>query len=939
MRTFFTFSVFIFCFAKFFAQQDSIYIQAKITSDKNHIIVHQEIVYQNILDKDLDKIKLLNWISAYKKRHTPLLSRQLEERKKNLYFAKDDDLGNLDNLKIEIENSVVSNLDKNRENLYIPLSKPLKKGEFVKLNLDYTLKLPNRKFTGYGTDSNKIDLKYFFIVPDNFENENQDEKNYIDIEENQTYNTFWKVMFEVPSGYFSKSNLPEIFPHYFQGTLKTDPEFLISETNFPSTNLDVNGENVKVDFGYQLSENEKENLEFYLPLHLKFIKDKTGLLPQKIFFSEKFRKEEDFIGNDDIHFWKFHYQLFTDAENTDLDYFGMMAKNILTQNLAYQKNEDHWLINGLKTYLEISYIEKFYKERKLLGDLPEEFRVLKMRPLKWFYASKLKLSERYGLAYQYIESENLDQKVNERFSRLSNFNKTAISNFESGSLLSFISEKMYDDNFDHFLKKYISEKSENKLDTKDFLNELALASNYSSDFLDDFIDEKQRINFRLKSYKKEDDNFQVKIVKNTPEKIPFKIETEEKNGQTKTFWFDTNDSEKAVTYNIPQSNASKILVNNDNIFPESNFRDNYLYTKGIFANTKKLRFKLFKDIPNPEYNEIYISPRLNFNAYDKLLLGMNFKNTSFFKQKMAYTISPYFSTGAKSLAGTGGVSYTFMPAKSFFRSLQIGVMGSYFQYDYDLNYGKISSFANINFTKNPRSDISRSLYFSYNYFQKDLAPETDPKINYAKYNLWNLNYNYVDQSMIHENYLGAGLQWMEDFQKISAEAFYRYEYAQNKKISFRFFGGYFLSNHTKNNLFDFGVAKVSNYAFSYGLIGQSAVSGLLSQQLVIADGGFKSFVAPSVNQWIGAVNMDSKIWKWFNVYADAGIYKNKFHSPEFVWDSGIKLAVIPDFLELYFPMQSSLGFEPSFKDYGKRIRFTLVLNFSAIGSYFRKGVF
>ncbi len=180
---------------------------------------------------------------------------------------------------------------------------------------------------------------------------------------------------------------------------------------------------------------------------------------------------------------------------------------------------------------------------------------------------------------------------------------------------------------------------------------------------------------------------------------------------------------------------------------------------------------------------------------------------------------------------------------------------------------------------------------------------------------------------------------MEDFQKISAEAFYRYEYAKNKKISFRMFAGAFITNTTKNDVFDFGISRVSNYSFSYGLTGQSATSGILSQQMIIADGGFKSYVAPLSNQWITSVNIDSNIWKWFNIYADAGMYKNKNQSAEFIWDSGIKFAILPDFLEIYFPLQSSLGFEPSFKDYGSRIRFTLNLNFGAITSYFRRGVF
>ena len=845
----------------------------------------------------------------------------------------------MQNLEISIGNSSILNLDSNRENLFLPLSKPLKKGEKITIELHYILKLPAADFTGYGISENKMNLKYFFLVPDGFETNEQKEKKYIDIEEIQNYNANWKVILDVPAGYFSKSNLPETAPHYFEGNIKNDPEFLISDVQFPQNNLLIEGKNVKIDFGYPLTEAESQNLEFYLPLHLQFIKNKTGLLPEKIFLSEKFKKEEDFFGIDDLKFWKFHYQLFTDSEKADLDYFGMISKNILNQSLIYDKNEDHWLINGLKTYLEIEYIEKFYKNRKLLGDLPEQAQLFGLKPIKWFHASKLNLSERYGLGYQYIENENLDQKITEPFQQLSNFNKTAISNFETGSLFSFVSEKMGKADFDEFIKKYIAQNQENKIKNSEFINELSIASDGVSNFIKTLMNRKQRVNFKLKNYQKSGENFEVKISKNTPEIIPFKIQTEEKNGETKTFWFDTTDSEKLETYIIPHSDASKILLNNGYDFPESSFRDNYLYTKGLFANTKRIKFKLFRDIPNPEYNEIYINPKANFNVYDKFLLGINFKNMSLFRQKFAYSVTPYYSTGTQKLTGSAGVSYTFMPPESFFRFLQVGVSGSYFHYNYDLTYSKFSAFASINLTKNPRSDIGRSFSVSYNFFEKDLTPQMVANNDYAKYNLWNLNYGYSDQRLIHENYIGGGLQLMKDFTKISAEAFYRYEYAKNKKISFRFFGGYFVNNDTKNNLFNFGVARVSNYSFSYGLIGQSATSGILSQQLVIADGGFKSFVAPTVNQWIGALNVDSNVWKWFNIYADAGMYKNKNRDPKFIWDSGVKVAVIPDFLEVYLPIQSSLGFEPSFKDYGRRIRFTLVLNLNAVTNYFKRGVF
>lgn len=920
------------------AQQDSIYIDAEITANNRQISVTQEIIYTNKSAIGQDTIKLLNWTAAYKNRNTPLAKRKLEDRKNDLHFATQKNLGSIENLEIKIGSQDIIEVPAFSENIFLPLSSSLKSGEKIRISLQYLINLPSPKFTGYGSDGKKWMLKYFFIVPDGFEEPLKKERFYLDIEENQSPGIYWKVNLNIPPNYSSLSNLKEIQPNYFEGILKNDPEFLISENHFPKITAQVDGEITAIDFGYNLSESEKQNLEFYLPLHLNFIKSKTGFLPQKIFVTEKFRDNENFSGISDLKFWKFKYQLFSDAEKSDLNYFSILSKKSVEQATIFEKSKDHWLTNGLKTYLEIEYVNRYYKEKKLLGDLPENINIFGFKPLKLFYASDLKLAERYGLTYQYIMNQNLDQRIAEPYEKLSNFNANAISHFETGSLFSFIAEKMGKEKFDDFIKDYLLKNSGNQIDQKDFLDHLSMESGYSSDFFDPFIQKKNRVNFKLKRYAKTDDEFQVKISKNTDLNIPFKIETETETGEIKEFWFDTDDSKDTKVYNIPQSNAEKIVVNSNYIFPENNYRDNYRYTKGLFANTKKIKLKLFKDIPNPEFNEIYLNPRLNFNAYDKVLVGLNFRNTSFFERKFNYSFTPYFSSGTGKLTGSGGLAYSFQPADSFYRSLDVGVSGSYFHYDYDLTYRKFSAFASFNFTKNPRSDVGRSLALSYNFFDKDVNPKMS-QTEYAKYNLWNLGYGYADRRIIHEKSFSTNLQWMEDFQKISAEAFYRWEYAQDKKVSFRFFGGYFITNKTKNDLFDYGISRVSNYAFSYGLLGQSATTGLLSQQLIPAEGGFKSYVGKSANQWITSVNVDSHVWRWFNIYADAGVYKNRSLDPKFIWDSGVKVKVIPDFLEVYFPIQSSLGFEPSFKDYGSRIRFTLVLNFNAVTNYFRRGWF
>ncbi len=918
------------------AQKDSIYIEAKLSSDKKILRINEELVYYNNSTTALNTVKLLNWVSAYNRRGTSLVYRKLEDRNTDLHFAEKNELGKLLNIKIQNSDEEIPVNNTAEEIFFLPLKRVLQPGEYVKLKLQYEIQLPDKKFTGYGTSDKNVALKYFFIVPDRFDPDNISKRDYHDIEESVSFNTYWTINFDLPVNYFIESNLQQLQMNSFRGYLDSDPEFLISQNEYPS--ITVNNDDIKTEirFGYNLTPEEKQNLEFYLPLHLKFIKDRIGSVPQRIFISDKFRAKEDFFGNNDITFWKFRFQLFNNAQKTDLDYFGIVAKKVLDESIITDKQNDHWFKNGLKSYLEIQYLKKFYGDSKLLGSLPET-KIFGIKPLKLFYASDVKIIERYGLTYQYIMSQNLDQKIDEKYTVLSNFNDMAISSFETGTLFNYSADKMGYENFDNLVRNFIAKNTDRQANPHDFIKELADQDRRTA-YLSDFLQHKNRVNFKLRRFQKEGDSLHIKINKNTPSNIPVKLQTESKNGDIKEYWVETEENEKTKTFSIPAENVNKITLNDDYIFPEANYRDNFLYAKGFFSNMRKIKLKLIKDIPNPEFNEVYISPRIRFsNTYDKFLIGFNFKNQSFFDQKFLYSFTPTYSTGTGQLTGSGAVAYSFLPAESIFRSITFGVSGSYFHYDYDLAYSKGSVYSNFNFRKNPRSTVSRTVGMSYNYFNRDLSPLMIANNDYDKYNLWSIGYGYNDSQSIHEKSLGINTQWMEDFHKVNAEAFYRWEFAPRQKLSVRLFAGYFIKNNTRNNTFNYGISRVSDYSFSYNLLGQSATGGILSQQYVLADGGFKSFIPGTVNKWITSVNVDTSVWKIFHIYADAGVYDNKNQSTKFIWDSGIKVRVIPDFLEIYFPVQSSLGFEPGFKDYGRRIRYTLILNLSSIINAARRG--
>ena len=81
------------------------------------------------------------------------------------------------------------------------------------------------------------------------------------------------------------------------------------------------------------------------------------------------------------------------------------------------------------------------------------------------------------------------------------------------------------------------------------------------------------------------------------------------------------------------------------------------------------------------------------------------------------------------------------------------------------------------------------------------------------------------------------------------------------------------------------------------------------------------------------------IWRWIELYADAGFYKNKGFDPVFRYDSGVRLNFIHNILEVYFPLQSSLGFEPSQANYATKIRFVLTISPNRIINFVRRGFF
>ena len=156
----------------------------------------------------------------------------------------------------------------------------------------------------------------------------------------------------------------------------------------------------------------------------------------------------------------------------------------------------------------------------------------------------------------------------------------------------------------------------------------------------------------------------------------------------------------------------------------------------------------------------------------------------------------------------------------------------------------------------------------------------------------------------------------------------------NKDGYVDFFVSYMLSQShimkkTQIYGFDFSLNRSTDYLFQYNYLGRSESEGIYSQQFIMSEGGFKSkFDSPFSNSLMVSTNLGISLWKWVELYSDFGVIKNSGTVVRGYYDSGIRLNLLPDFLEIYLPFHSSENqIEINDSNYLSNIRFVIELVF------------
>ena len=916
-----------------FSQENAINIKAVLDAEKDVLKIQQEIVFHNTSDSILTNIYLHNWANSYRDRKTPLSKRFIEDFKKDLYFAKEKDLGSttIKSLSVDFENVNFKEVKNQADIIEILLDKPLFPNTKIKISITYLIKIPSARFTKYGKTKMGYHLRNWYLTPAVYDKGWKLMSN-LNMDDLYEKGTDFKIEIDIPKEFVVESNLYQYETlkedknsYYLIGKNKTDIILGINKSKQLKT-FKTKSITIYTDiFSEELNPKVTTTI---LNRELLFIKKYLGKYPHlEIYIDKATQRKNPIYGLNQLPSF---LRPFSDAFKWDIAMFKALTKRYIENTLLLNKRTDYWLIDGIQNYLMIEYIEAFYPEIKLLGTVSNYWFI------RTFNLSKLKFNDKYPFIYQFSARKFLDQSLNTSADSLSNFNRKIVSKYKAGLGFRYLKGYLGDTILNSSFKEFYQKNQLKIISSEKFKEIITAKTTKDLDwFFNDFLNTNKKIDHTIDAITPEKDSLKVVLRNKRNSTTPVALYAL-KDGEVKLKkWVEKVDSIKTVK--IINDDFDKLVLNYENLYPEYNTLDNWKNVKKKLFN-KPIKFTFYSDIEAPDFNQLFYEPNVDYNFYDGLILGAKLNNKPILKRNLEFNIAPAYALKSNSINGNFSIKYNQFFEKTKIYKITYGVSGNSLHYAPELSYKSLIPYVAINFKrKSLRETSSRSLSAKIVHINKEVAPQTQ-KTDQDNYSVFSVSYDYRKPDIIKEVRYRFNTEFAKDFSKVSLDLRYRALSSSDTQLDFRFFAGAFLNNKTKSDYFSFGLDRTNDYLFQLNYFGRSEESGIFSQQYIITEGGFKS-VLPTrfANQFMSSFNSSIGLWRWVELYNDVAFLKNRNQPVYFAYENGVRFNFVHEIFEIYFPLYSNNGWEVQQNAYPEKIRFTFSASLGSIYNFFRRG--
>lgn len=914
--------------------QHDITIDAKLNPNLNEINIKQQIVFRNTSEITLDEIYLNDWANSFSNKTTPLAERFAENYDSSFHFEKNEDRGKTTVFSITNESlDPLTWFPGNAVDIIkVVLDKPLLPGASYTINLMYTVKVPSDRFTRYGVSRAKnYSLRYWYISPAVFDGKwhAYSNKNTNDL---YLLPSNFRIRLHTPRQYSVISDLDIIDEGFVKDERITQlsgrdrVKSIIYIERIPSF------ESIKTDKFEVLTNIDEKKVNpairaLVIDRIVHFLDERLGAYPfKKMVISNSEYRNNPVYGLNQLPDF---ISPFPDGFEYDMEQLKTITRNYLENAIPLQPRTDHWLTGALQIYLMMEYVDTFYPKMKIMGNL-SDFWVI-----RWSHASQLEFNDQYPLLYLNMARSNLNQSLTTPKDSLVKFNKNIANDYYAGDGLEYLSDYLGKENLNSSIKQFYSEKKLKPVSSIEFKETLYQNTSLPIDwFFDSYVSSNSTIDFKIKKVKKKGDSLEVTVNNLRDNTLPVSLYGINKDRIIFKKWLPPFESSYTTT--VSAKNIKKLVLNYEAKIPEYDQKNNYKNINGLL--NRPIQFRLFQDVGDPRYNQLFVIPIIEYNLYDGISLGPQLHNKTALPRAFNYKLSPQYGLRSKQLLGSGSLIYTQNFKDNSLFAMRYGIAGSYFSYDKDLYYKRLTPFMTFAFRNN---DLRNNEKQFINLRSVNIFKDEDPDAirETPNYSVFDLQYVYSNRNLV--NFFRGVLDYQisDKFSKLSTTIEYRKLFLNNRQLNLRFFAGTFIFNDSRDgdDFFSFALDRPTDYLLEYNYYGRSETAGLFSQQIIIAEGGFKSKLNPAfANSWMTTINASTNIWKWIFAYGDAGLVHNRDRGTQFVYDAGIRTSLVADYFEIFFPLYSNLGWEPGLPHYDEKVRFMVTLDLRTLFGLFTR---
>ncbi|MFP9098012.1 aminopeptidase [Flavobacterium sp. RHBU_24] len=933
-----TFLMFVCCAT--FAQHKN-NITARLDGSAKVMSVQQEITYLNSSTDTLNHIILNDWNNAYSAKTTPLAKRFTDEFIKAFHLAKEEDRGHTDISLLKDQNNRMLEWHRpegHPDLVYVQLKNPVYPGKSFSISINYNVKLPNERFTKFGFDdkTGNFNLRDWYLAPARYENgfvqysnENLDDSALAPAD--YTFNLTFPPQYKVYSDLKKVIEIP--FDNFntieFTGTNRPGFSLVLEEQDnmevfkFPSATICSSMKDNRV------SDIQRAVLVDKIA---QFVANNLGKYPsESILVTQADYDRNPVYGLSQLPSF---IRPFPDSFTYELRFLKTFLNAYLRGTLKLDPRKDNWVYDGLQMELITKYLQENHPTEKMMGNLGT------WKLLKGHHIFNIGLNQQYNYFYLLMARKNLDQPIGNPQDTFIKFNEQIAGKYKAGLAFNYLDDYLGKDIVINSIKEFYSQNMASAgVNRNDF--ELALARNAKKDiswFFNAVIDTRDLIDYKIGNVEKTKDSLTVTLKNVTGTPVPVSLYGVKKGSNVFKMYVD--GFKKDSTFTIARQDADRLILNRDEIMPEYNPRNNQKPLNNFFPNKRPYKFTFFQDIEDPAYNQVFYVPSFSYNLYDGLSPGIRFHNKSLLEKPFIFDINTLYSTNTGEATGSASLFFNQYIREGALYNIRYFLSGNTYHYAPDARYYKFTP--SIQFRIRPddfRKNEKQYLNIRQVMVRREKSDYVAQNTHADSYSIFNGRYSKVNSNISRHINFYTDVQVANSFGKLSGEWQFRRLFNDNRQVNLRLFAGMFMYNDTgSSDFFSFGLDRAADYSFDYNYYGRSETSGLFSQQFIMADGGFKSMLKNRfANQWMTTANASFNVWNWIELYGDAGLMKSKYNSTEFVYDSGVRLNLVTDYFELYFPLYSSNGFEPGQDNYGQKIRFVVTLSPGAlIGLFTRK---